>query len=59
MVEQAAKDTDKVLSDYILKAVTEELSYDTLKVNYNIPCCKEVFYELRRRFFWLLSKARC
>ena len=24
----------------------------------NIPCCKDVYYNLYRRFFWLLNKAR-
>ncbi|MCM1363450.1 MAG: hypothetical protein NC215_00500 [Ruminococcus sp.] len=58
MVEKAAEDTDYALSYYILKAVTEGLSYDHLKARFNIPCCKDVYYELYRRFFWLLSEAR-
>lgn len=58
MVEQVAIETSADLSDYILKAVTEELSYEYLKTKLNIPCCKDVYYELYRRFFWLLSRAR-
>ena len=26
--------------------------------SYAIPCCREVYYNLYRRFFWLLSKER-
>lgn len=58
MVEQAAHDTDSGLSTYILRAVTEGLSYDILKVQLNIPCSKDTYYDRYRRFFWLLNKAR-
>lgn len=59
MVEKAAHDTDAELSGYILKAVTEGISYDHLKAVTDIPCCKDTYYDLYRKFFWLLSRARC
>ena len=58
MLENVANETDEVMAVYILKAVTEGISYDHLKVRMNIPCCKDTYYELYRRFFWLLNKAR-
>lgn len=58
MIEQAARETDSVLANYILKAVTEGLSYDVLKVRLNIPCCRDTYYEMYRRFFWILNKLR-
>ena len=58
MVEQAAKDADEFLASYILKAVTTGMSYDTLRVQMNIPCSRDVYYEYYRKFFWLLDKAR-
>ncbi len=58
MVETAAYEASPEFSDYILKAVTEGLSYDSLRVRAGIPCCKEIYYELYRRFFWILSKIR-
>lgn len=58
LVEQTAIKTSSDLSDYILKAVTEGLSYDYLKTNLNIPCCKDTYYKSYRKFFWELSKAR-
>lgn len=58
MVKEVAKETDPILADYILKAVTEGWSYDILKARLEIPCCKDVYYDLYRRFFWLLSKER-
>lgn len=58
MIEQIAKETDKELGNYILIGVTEGCSYEVLRIRKNIPCCKDTYYELYRRFFWLLSKAR-
>lgn len=58
MIEKAAKETDESLAYYIIKGVTEELTYEHLKVNYNIPCCRNTYYELYRRFFWILNKIR-
>ena len=58
MIERIALETDKYMSGYILKAVTEGISYDILKAKLNIPCCKDTYYKLYRRFFWLLNDAR-
>lgn len=58
MVETAAKEADESLAEYILRAVTEELSYTYLKSRLEIPCGKDMYYDRYRRFFWLLSKAR-
>lgn len=58
MIENVAFLTDISLAKYLIKGVTENMSYDILKVKYNIPCCKDTYYKLYRRFFWLLSKER-
>ena len=58
LVESTARETDQELASYILKAVTEGYTYETLKFKLNIPCCREVYYNLYRRFFWLLSEKR-
>ncbi len=58
MVELVAMETDAVLGVYILKGVTRGISYDILRMKENIPCSKDVYYELYRRFFWLLDEAR-
>lgn len=58
LLKNVANETDAVFGTYILKAVTEGISYDHLKVRMNVPCCKDTYYELYRRFFWLLNKAR-
>lgn len=58
LIETVAKETDKYLWAYILKAVTEGLSYTYLKNKLDIPCGKDMYYDRYRRFFWLLSEAR-
>lgn len=58
MVERVATDTDEELSSYILKGVTEGVSYTYLKARLDIPCCRDTYYRLYRRFFWLLDKER-
>ena len=58
LVERIAEEADKYLSHYILKAVTENLSYTYLKSRLDIPCGRDMYYDRYRRFFWLLSEAR-
>lgn len=58
MLERTASRTDEILGIYILNGVTEGWSYDILKARLGIPCCKDTYYELYRRFFWLLNKER-
>jgi hypothetical protein len=58
LIEQTAKNTDQYLYPYILKAITEGLSYTYLRTKLEIPCGRDTYYDRYRRFFWLLSEAR-
>lgn len=58
LIEKTAIEADKFLHNYILKAVTEDLSYTYLKSRLNIPCGRDMYYDRYRRFFWLLSESR-
>ena len=58
MVEEAAKTADKDLHKYILKAITEGLSYTHMKTRMDIPCGKDMYYDRYRRFFWILDQIR-
>lgn len=58
MVEQASIDTDPVLGPYILAAVTEGLSFVELKTMHDIPCERDMFYDRRRKFYFILSGVR-
>lgn len=58
IVERAAEETDPVIGQYILNAVTNGVSYEKMKARLNIPCCKDTYYDLYRKFFWILDKLR-
>lgn len=58
LIEEAAREADKYLYDYILRAVTENLSYTYLKARLEIPCGRDMYYDRYRKFFWLLNRAR-
>ena len=58
LIEKAAFEADQYLHNYILKAVTENLSYNYLKSRLEIPCSRDMYYDRYRRFFWILSETR-
>ena len=58
MVEQAAIESDPVLGPYVLASVTEGLTFVELKSMYDIPCERDMFYDRRRKFFWVLNGVR-
>ena len=58
LVSHAATDADPELGSYILKAVTEGLSFVDLEMSHKIPCGKDMYYDAYRRFFWLLSQRK-
>ena len=58
MVKDAAKICSDELGKYVFVAVTHGMSYEDLYGRYKIPCCKTTYYEIFRKFFWILSKMR-
>lgn len=58
LIEKAAIEADENLYMYILKAVTEGLSYTYLRTKLAIPCGRDMYYDRYRRFFWILSESR-
>ena len=58
LCKKVADDTDPILGREILAAVILEEGYETVKTRHEIPCCKDVWYQLYHKFFWLLDKAR-
>ena len=55
-IEQAAIAADPACHRFILRNVTRGTSYDKMAANARIPCGREAFYALRRKFFWLLDQ---
>lgn len=58
LIERAAREADEFLYPYILKAVTEGLSYTYLKTTLGMPCGKDMYYDRYRKFFWILSELK-
>jgi hypothetical protein len=58
MVEQTCIAADADIYQWLLKAVAYGVSYTALKMEYDIPCGKDMFYDRYRKFFWLLDKIR-
>ena len=58
MIQQCTEAADPYLAKYILKGVTEEISYEYLKNILGIPCCRDTYYDRYRKFFYILDKVR-
>ena len=56
-IESAARLTSEKYYKFVMKAVTEEgMNFNLLKTKYDMPCGKNTFYVLRRKFYYLLAK---
>lgn len=55
-VENLVKVAGGDLASFLMMGVTKGVSYVKLRDNYGIPCCKETYYEIYRKFFWMLSQ---
>lgn len=57
VIENTAKEASRELWKYIFIMVTTEgMTFDRLKAEHNVPCEKDMFYDRRRKFYYLLSK---
>ncbi len=57
LIEQTAIEADSELYPYILEGVTRDYaSYKYLRQVRGIPCGKDMYYDRRRKFYWLLSR---
>lgn len=55
MVENAAVRADEYLAPFLMKAVTEGLSFDQMAAFETIYCGRNMFYDRYRRFFYILD----
>lgn len=58
LIENAASMTDNAVGPYILTGVTGGLSYEVMSAKITMPCSKDAYYELYRKFFWILDGLR-
>ena len=58
-IRDAAAAADSQLAKYILLAVTKEgASYQYLHNVHGMPCSRKMFYDCRRKFYWIMDKKR-
>ena len=58
LIRECCDMTDPVIGDYIFKAVTQGLTYTYFRMHDGIPCGKDMFYMLYRRFFYILDQKK-
>lgn len=57
LVEKTAEDAEPMIAKYILRAVTNDnVTFEYLKQVMDMPCEKDMFYDRRRKFYWLMSQ---
>ena len=58
LIEKTATDSDPQIAKWIIRGVTESLSYEFLHYKLDLPAGREMYYDRYRRFFWLLDQRR-
>ena len=53
-----ATDYDSYIFIPMLEAVTRGVSYDIIKLHFDISYSRNDWYEMYRKFFWILNKSR-
>lgn len=57
LIESTCREADPDIWRWLFKAVTNDgVSYTYLKECMNIPCGKDMYYDRRRKFYWLMSR---
>lgn len=57
VLETAAEEASPLFAEYIIRHVTDSnVTYRYLSMVLHMPCSKKKYYEMRRKFFWLLDK---
>lgn len=58
MVEFSASQAAFELSHWLLIGVTTGLPYDKINARDQVPCGRELYYTMYRKFFWILDQLR-
>lgn len=56
LIERIAKIAGEDIWQIVLVGVTTDCNYEYLRLVKNIPCCKDTYYKMYRKFFWLLNR---
>lgn len=58
LIKDTCYEADETIWKWLLIGVTEGVSFNRLKLIYNLPCERDMYYDRYRKFFWLLDKKR-
>ena len=58
LVKETCFEADGVIGKWLFVGVTEGASFNKLKLLYDLPCERDMYYDRYRKFFWLLDKKR-
>lgn len=58
LVDRVCREASEELYPWLHLAVTKGVGFQELKMVKKIPCERDMFYDRRRRFFWLLDKEK-
>ena len=58
LIEDTASKADDFLAKWIIKGVTESLSYEFLHLQLSMPASRDTYYDRYRKFFWILDQMR-
>ena len=58
ILKEIAVKADPIIGPCVLEGIITNTSYEKLKTRIDIPCCKDIYYTVYRKFFWLLDKVR-
>lgn len=58
LIEETAKKVAGDLYEYLLLAITKEKTFNYISLIKNIPCSRNTFYSIRRKFYFLLSQSK-
>lgn len=54
----SGNDTKKLFDSILTSIVRDNVNYDYLYINKNIPCSRAMYRKIRRKFYFLLDKAK-
>lgn len=54
LIDGVLSELDPSIAKYVKVGVTEGITYDILRIK-GCPCCRDLYYEEYRKFFWLLN----
>lgn len=58
LVKETCEIAGADISEYLLKAVTDDYPFIYLKTVLEIPCGKDMYFDRYRKFWWILSQRK-